>query len=175
MNLLLCVLSFALRSQACSGHLPSSLQSMSRLVKDVDEVRTFLRVHVAAATEAEHDELIKAQCLHLQAKFRTSPVSIQEATEIIELLGHRPWITSDTRDLCQALARMSTASQRAGIQPLQTFYEVDNFLMPNTWDVLDDPLMSESAKICFFCKFLARLGLAHPTEKIVQHCVIRLW
>ena len=45
----------------------------------------------------------------------------------------------------------------------------------NTRNVLEIPFMSVSAKIVFFCKFMAKLGFAHPTEEIAQHCVVTLW
>ena len=65
---------------------------MSRLLRDVKEVQNFLRLHMAAGVPpAQPEVLMQAQSSHLQMKFRHSPPSIAEASEVLEALNAGPW------------------------------------------------------------------------------------
>lgn len=148
---------------------------MSSLVHDVDAVQKFIRVHAAAATALEHEQLVKAQSIQLQAKFRSSNIAVEQATEIMELLSAGPWSANDRQELCRALAAAATSSTRGLPQVLQSFYDADNYLVPSVWQLFDDERVSEKAKHLAYCEFLAKLGLSNPSEKTVQHCVVKFW
>ena len=94
---------------------------MSSLVHDVDAVQKFIRVHAAAATALEHEQLVKAQSIQLQAKFRSSNIAVEQATEIMELLSAGPWSADDRQELCRALSVAATSSTKGLPQVLQSF------------------------------------------------------
>ena len=150
---------------------------MSKLIRDVREVQQFLELHVAAGASSEDSaRLVRVQCNSLQAKFRATPPSVTDATEILHTINRGPWPATHRQELLQALASsISHASPTAGPQAVQVFMDVDIFCPRRCGEKLGDDAMSERGKLHSYCGFLAQLGLAHPSERSAQSCTSKFW
>ena len=148
------------------------------IVRDVEQVHKFLHVHGQAAAEAIHAEVVQTQCKQLALKFRTSAMSVDEATQVLEALtAAGPWTAAQAQELRAACASSVRPAGATGStsQRTQVFLDPESFLTPAVWKVMESSAYSEKAKLHCYCTLLNKLGLAAPSEKTTQHCTAKFW
>ena len=102
-----------------------------RIAQDVEEVHRFLRVHAVAASEAAHAQLVYAQCKQLVFKFNASPMTIDDATRVLEVLADGPWTPAQALELRTACANGARPGTCSTSQKCQTFHDPENYLTPS--------------------------------------------
>ena len=166
-------------SKTSCAHPPcgsiASCAMQGRIVHDVEEVHKFLRVHAIAASEAAHAQIVYAQCKQLILKFNTSPMTLDEATRVLEVLADGPWTPAQALELRSACANGARPGTCSTSQKCQTFHDPENYLTPTVWKILQSDSYTDKTKLNTYAMLLNKLGLRHPTEKTLQHCTAKFW
>ena len=163
---------FSFRSPSGS----SPLNEMSKLAKDLSEVQRFVSLYARSTDATQSETFMRSQCQMFMSKLKNFSIAVPDASECMELIHEGPWTPTLKQELSNAVAQATApVSVASGSLKLQTLLDVEHYMPKSLWDTLEDDSLSEKAKLSCFCQLLARIGLAHPSERTIQYCSAKFW
>ena len=146
---------------------------MSLPTRDVEEVHKFLRVHAAACSEEEHQEVRQAQCSQLVAKLQSAAIGVTQATCILEEVDHGPWLADQKQLLRSAVATVAMTKEASTSAKTQVLFHPDQYMTASMWKHLETSAYSEQSKLHSYCLYLNQMGLGISSEQTAKHCTAK--
>ena len=143
--------------------------------RDVEEVHRFLRMHAAACSEEEHQEVRQAQCSQLVARLESAAIGVSQATSILEEVDHGPWLPDQKQLLRSAVARNAMHGETSTSAKTQVLFHPDQYMTASMWKHLETSAYSEQSRLHSYCLYLNKMGLGSPSEMTTKHCTAKFW